>query len=129
MYKTIILISILLIIGLSCNKNYQQSKKNDMNYNDIKSNEGKEIEIIGKFKHQESGVPFSTHKLILSDNTELIISLDGFENKEKVVKTKNNGKTFKIIGKVYIDEIPDEYQIIGRTDNPYIVAIQSIELL
>ncbi|WP_062061118.1 hypothetical protein [Aquimarina longa] len=98
----------------------------DLEY--VLKNEGKQTVFIGKFEHQKEKKPFSTYKIILKDKTKIILSLKDDEDTEKVLIKHNGNKYIKVIGRVFVNEIPEEYAIISRTNSPYLVDIKSIQL-
>ncbi|WP_148639424.1 hypothetical protein [Aquimarina longa] len=95
----------------------------------MKKNEGKFLSITGRFSHQKENILFSTHRIILKDKTKIVLLLNEYKNTGKVLIKENNGKYITVIGKVFINEILEKFDLISRTNNPYLVDIKSIELL
>lgn len=127
-YKIVFIIVIFSFIN--CNNTLKKSSginKVDLEY--LEKNEGKLLYFIGKFKCKEQYTAFSTNQLILNDGTKIILSLNAYNDKNNVFVKDNNNRYLKILGKIYIDEIPEQYNIISRTHFPYMVAIQEAVLL
>lgn len=98
-----------------------------LNLENVRDNEGELLYYEGIFKCMEEKEAFSTHQLLLSDGTAIILNLGSFVDSNEVFTKAMNKKCIRIQGRIYIGTIPEEYKIIARTTNPYMVDIRHAE--
>ncbi|MCR9174098.1 MAG: hypothetical protein NXI10_16475 [bacterium] len=99
-----------------------------MNLEYVKSQEGELISVVGKYKCQDPNKAFSTHELVLKDGTRIVLVVSSYNDVDNIFTSKNHNKRLEVVGRVYVDEIPERYNIISRTDDPYMVEIEKAAL-
>jgi hypothetical protein len=125
--KVLFFVFALFLMGCA-NLKVESKNPNKMNLEYVKDHEGELLYFIGKFKCQELYKAFSTNDLVLRDGTRIVLTVSSYNDVDSVFISKNNNKRIKILGRVYVDEIPDKYDAIGRTDAPCMVEIHKAEL-
>lgn len=95
---------------------------------DLKAHQGVPVRIEGTFRFPTEKA-FARNKLALDDGTTVILPRPETGPGAAELTAANTGKRMAVHGVVYVEVIPDRYQIIGRTPDPYLVELAGVELL
>lgn len=95
---------------------------------DLKAHQGVAVRIEGTFRFPTEKA-FARNKLVLDDGTTVILPRPETGPGAAELTAANTGKRLAVHGIVYVEVIPDRYQIIGRTPDPYLVELAGVELL
>lgn len=123
--KNSLFIKVLLILSLIVLYNCSAKEKFPVctSLSELKMNEGDTIIAEGIFKYPK-GESFASRKIILRDNVEIILNID-----DSVADSSLNGIKVSACGIIFIETIPDKYQIIGRNDLPHMVEVFKIKII
>ena len=94
----------------------------------LNKNEGVPILLQGTYSHPNNREAFAQRKIVLQDGTKVIIAENGITILSKYFTTHNDQREMSIHGTVFQKQIPENYQIIGRTDAPYLLEITKVEV-
>jgi hypothetical protein len=95
---------------------------------DLRRDEGKPVEVTGAFRFPTEKA-FARNELELADGTKVVITPPYDDATKAVLVEANQGARLRVRGTVYIEVIPDKYEIIGRTADPYMVDVTGAELV
>lgn len=90
----------------------------------LERHEGEMIDVEGSYVFPKQ-VAFAVNRLSLQDGTLITLSPPANELREHF-KSENDGVRMLIRGRVFTGPIPDEYKIIGRTPDPYLLDLEKI---
>lgn len=116
----------LISMGLcACQNNFvkKMDTKPITHYSEIVENDGEKVSVKGIFYAREIKRAFSTNHLLLEDKTKVILS-----GKQNILTEQLNGKNLVIEGIIYLKSIPEEYGIIGRSSDPYLLDITNVSV-
>ncbi len=82
--------------------------------------DGQVIDLAGELKARKPKA-IDNHRLILADGTTVV--LVGIHER---TTDADSGKRLVVRGRIFTAEIPESYQIIGRTAEPYLVNITAV---
>lgn len=93
----------------------------------LERHEGRVIDVQGAYLFPRRRA-FAVSKLVLEDDTTIVLSPPDTALRDHF-KSDNDGVTLRIRGRVFTGPIPESYQIIGRTAEPYLLDIEAIETI
>ena len=91
----------------------------------LERHEGEVIDVEGAYLFPRQRA-FAVNKLVLEDGTAIVLSPPDTALRDRF-NSDNDGVTMRIRGRIFTGPIPDAYQIIGRTAEPYLLDIENIE--
>lgn len=93
----------------------------------LTAHDGQVVLVGGTFVFPKEKA-FARNKLSLSDGTVLILAQPADRSVRARLTSANDGKRMSIRGRVFTGAIPQEYRIIGRTPDPYLVDIVDVDV-
>ena len=94
---------------------------------ELAKHEGTPVRVRGTFRFPTEKA-FARNKLLLDDGTIVILSRPVDLAVAAVLAKSNQGARMIVRGVAYAKEIPARYRIIGRTPDPYLVDIETIDI-
>ena len=93
----------------------------------LEQNEGRLVRAQGTFQFPTEKA-FARNKLLLDDGTTIVLSRPKDETIAARLVESNQGMRMTIRGLIFTKQIPDKYEIIGRTPDPYLLDIEAVEV-
>jgi hypothetical protein len=93
----------------------------------LEKNEGHVIDVAGTYVFPKERA-FAVNKLALKDGTTIVLSPPEGELRDHFARD-HDGLTMIIRGRIFTGMIPEKYDIIGRTTEPYLLELEKIETL
>lgn len=91
----------------------------------LERHEGQVIDVEGAYLFPKQRA-FAVNKLVLKDETTIVLSPPDNTLRDHF-KRENDGVTMRIRGRIFTGPIPEQYGIIGRTAEPHLLDLETID--
>lgn len=95
-------------------------------YNCLEKHDGEIIWVEGRYRHPPPK-SIEPKRIKLDEDTLVVLSKLDDEAANKLNNT-NDGEIMQVKGRIFTGKIPDEYGVIARTPEPYLIDIREIQI-